>query len=200
MDTMCTIWRWTRKEKHEVDTRVISLRKRLIRDVNKYSASLPETVYLNQLVDKEIISDFEAECSCILFKSPSIEAGDRVGRSALVDVLFPCPKTYAAVEAHHANIRKETDRRFYYYTLAIFPPDISFDNRVFSDGESLIDPFESMAESVRDKDIDETVTHWHAMWRIAISSTGMLKEEEEEDTIKDRKKKRRESGWKKLTS
>lgn len=161
-------------------------------DLLEHSAALPSRAYLDKLVSLQVLTEEQACLPCILFKSPSVESGDRVGNSAKFKIFFPCEESKKEVAALHANVKDSSSSRYWYYTLGLFALEDGkvFDNRIFSNHDYEIERFESTPPP--EKAIgEESTLNWHAMWRIAISKTGELIEEETAETLEDIMKKRR---------
>lgn len=168
-------------------------------DVALYSATIPTQEYLGHLVANGMIQANNIDRQYVLFRGPYVEACDRVGKNGLINIMFPADESKEAVQTAHASIKvaSEDDDHpgpSWYYTLACFPPGIVFDNRVFSDHDSHINPFESMPNKVGVPALsNEEVLAFHCMWRVAIKGTGTLMDQDEKLGLAERMKKRREA-------
>jgi len=160
-------------------------------DWKKHSARLVGEEYLSELANRNKIDQETVKQEAILFKSPSLEAGDTNGRNSSVEKLYPCMHAREHVNKQQNNFNKQGEPRFWYYTLAIFPIGIVFDNRVFSPNDSIIESYDSMAESVECPVVKETVTYWHKMWRIAEANSGEPVDQDKSPDINEIKKARR---------
>lgn len=160
-------------------------------DILEYSAAIPSQDYMADLLARGVLTSEQASMPAILFKGPTVEAGDKVGVAAVVDIKFPCPQTQKAVSKHHAKVTKEDSPYFWTYTLGLFDlgGDV-FDNRIFSDNDTIVETFESVPKPVEVIDGDKTM-HWHIFWRVAIKASGEELLAEKKESFHDYVKRRR---------
>lgn len=136
----------------------------------------------------------DADKSLILFKSPSVELGSRIGAQQKNNVQFPSADSKKAVaEAQIGLVATEAnpDGPYWYYTLAVFPRGIILDNRIMADNDKEVAKSESMPDAYKDDEADENVIQWHSQWLIAIKGSGKKENTEQKESLKDRKQKAR---------
>ena len=152
-----------------------------------YSAEVATPEYLAHLASLgQITETIAAECCGILFKEPAYPSGDRVGKTAVVKMGFPCKETAEAVKIKQAAINSESHPLFYHYTLALFPILHlgGFDNRVFSLDDYKIERYHSCPPGAQVAFLgNEKITHYHVMYRVAYRGQSTLLDEETVDDM-----------------
>jgi hypothetical protein len=168
-------------------------------DTYLYSASVADDSYIDMLVRNDVISEGDVSCQFVIFRGPYVESFDRVGKGGVISHMWPADECKEVAKTTHTNISapSETDLSpgpSWYYTVAKFPCGYKFDNRVFSDHDFTITPFESMPNKAKVSSLgNEEVLAFHVMWRVALKGTETLMEEDEQMTLMERMaKKRRE--------
>ena len=155
-----------------------------------HSAHLPLREYMFALASHGLLSDEQAYMPAILFKAPLVEAGDWVVPKSIVSIAFPCAESKQQVSKLQAKIRSDDAERWY-YTLGIFDMgDFVFDNRIFSDNDSIIKGVESVPPAATVVGSEKTM-HWHIIWRVAFKETAEALEGEATESIEDIIRKRR---------
>lgn len=168
-------------------------------DTYLYSASVADDPYIDMLLRNDVISESDVSCQFVIFRGPYVESFDRVGKGGVISHMWPADECKEVAKTTHTNIAvpSETDHSpgpSWYYTVAKFPGGYKFDNRVFSDHDFTMTPFESMPNKAKVPTLgNEEVLSFHVMWRVALKGTETLMEEDEQMSLMDRMaKKRRE--------
>lgn len=168
-------------------------------DIALYSAFVADGDYKEMLHHNGIIAAADKDCGLVVVRAPYIEAFDRVGKNGLIPHQWISQESQETVQIAHTNIKvaNETDESpgpSWCYTVAKLPEGYTLDNRVFSDHNYNISPFESMPEKVKIAALgNEEVLSFHMMWRVALANTEMLMDETEKMSLAERIKKKREA-------
>ena len=167
-------------------------------DVALHSCFIAHPTHVERLCANGAIHEDEKNCNeFIVFCSPYIEACDRVGRGGIINHQWVDPTCKDTVKKVHAKIKRcnpkdDQSGPSWCYTVAKLNNGTRLENRVHSDHDYDVAPYESCPEKTYCDDIGEDVTSFHVMWRIAWKGTEELLDEAEEISLKERIKARRE--------
>jgi len=168
-------------------------------DIALYSAFVADGDYKEMLHHNGVIQDADKDCALVVVRGPYIKSFDRVGKNGVIPHQWISKESQETVQTAHTNIKvaNETDESpgpSWCYTVAKLPEGYTVDNRVFSDHNYNISPFESMPEKAKVAALgNEEVLSFHMMWRVALANTEMLMDENEKLSLAERMKKKREA-------
>lgn len=146
----------------------------------KYSATIASEDYIDKLVSlSKIAHEDAAGHTGILFKCPTIESNDRVGKSAIIKHRFPCKETLEHTKEAQAKISNDS----VHHTLILVPE--YFDNRVFSSDDMKIEPHFSCPDPEEVREIGMRITQFHIFWRIAYRGQAFPLDEAGDDSLAD---------------
>ena len=167
-------------------------------DVALYSCFLADEEYVGKLYSNGILRVDEMKSLFIVFRGPYVQAFDRVGKGGIIPHQWVSLESEETVKTTHANIKPpgeedESPGPSWMYSVAKVPEGYLLDNRVFSDHDYKMAPYESMPKKSKVPELDnEEVLSFHIMWRVALKGTEVLMDESQKMSLAERMKKRRE--------
>lgn len=167
-------------------------------DVALYSCFLADDNYMAKLCHNGIIGVDELKNLFVVFRGPYIQAFDRVGKGGVIPHQWISLESEETVKTTHANIKPpseedESPGPSWAYTVAKVPEGYPLDNRVFSDHDYKVAPYESMPTKTKIPELNnEEALSFHIMWRVALKGTEVLMDESQKLSLAERMKKRRE--------
>lgn len=167
-------------------------------DVTLHSCFVADTEYIELLYSNNIITWQEKSCCFVVFRGPMVEAFDRVGLDGIIQHQWISEESKEKAQMVHANIKPGVDSDespgpSWVYTVAKVPPEHNLDNRVFSDHDHNVSPYESMPNRAKVAELaNEEVLAFHIQWRVAIKGTEQLMDETKKMSLAERMKKRRD--------
>lgn len=151
-------------------------------DIMSAEASIATQDYLSTLAS---LGNFPYENrECVLVKSPAIEFGNQCEEGSRHTIHFPNDACKQAVMTAQGNL---DEARRTNHDLFVFPEEIGFDNRVFSDDDFAIKVVRSMPDSYKEDEVDDKLLIWHNFWNIAIKGTAHKKMKAKKKSIKEEK-------------
>ena len=166
-------------------------------DVTLHSCFIADEGYVHTLIDTGIITMSESSSQFVVFRGPAVDAFDCVGKGELISHQWISTESKETAKTIHTNIKPATEGDIYpgpswSYTIGKIPEGYILDNRVWSDHDSIVAPYESMPEKTKVKALgNEEVLAFHVQWRIALKGTEMLMDDNEKMSLAERMKKRR---------
>lgn len=167
-------------------------------DVYLFSCFIADKEYVRLLVQNKIVSPEDADKQFVVFREPNVSSYDRVGKGGIIAHQWVSTESKEAVRTVHTNIKPASEEDdspgpSWLYTVAEVPEECPLDNRVFSDHNFIIEPYESMPPKTKMATLgDEETLAFHLEWRVAIEGTETAMDESDKMTLAERMKKRRQ--------